>query len=99
MYVNQLRKSQPSLYNWVKNFLKFPYQTAINNNSSSDLVNSLSESTFELSFGRILSLHIKCKSVKSREYCQHVKAFLVKIKYNEDLKEKSPIILPQIQKK
>ena len=91
-----MKRTDSNLYQWIKNFLKFPYQTAVNNNSSSDLVSNFSQPMLETVFGRILTLHTKCDKRQEEPYCQHIKNFLDKIKFGQETSVRQNSILPAI---
>ena len=80
-HLEGLKKRKEWLYQKMKSFVKFPYQSVMNQFDGLVIQSTTSFSGFSNLFSLILNKHSGCANLNSKPYCLHFKEFLKKLEY------------------
>lgn len=96
-HLEDLKKSDNLLYHRIKGFIKFPYQSVVNQFDGPMIQSSFSLGTFTNLMTFLLNRHAECGKMERLDYCRHVHGLLEKFKYFKEGEETEKIFLPKLQ--
>ena len=103
-HLEEMKRGEGELYHKIKGFVKFPYQSVVNQFEGPRMESSISAGVFGNLMCYLMNLHDGCERVERKVYCEHIAGLLKKLEFtasgdkerNKD-KEKEKINLPKLQ--